>query len=266
MTEKNEMGSPDFFDEVQEKVEQEMFLDPGVAGAEDAVRLKQTSAPLKEQPVVDNDIDDIEDPDLFEGDLDDALFDEINAVQPGVAASDAFVASDQTARADEAVGAPAGIDLDPVLEDLTDLREDDLMLGELIDSEMIESREELVTSVEEARVATDSAPPEDAGRDVLDTRTLGDLYATQGLTGQAVVIYEKLAAASPGDRALLERLGELRLQAAGETVEPVLQADPVSSESPPEARRDPQMALVKRLEDWLDYIQAEKERRCSKSS
>ncbi len=271
MSEKDEMGSADFFDEVQEKVEQEMFLDGGLSGEGDAVKLTQSSVPRREAPVVENDMDDIEDPDLFEGDLDDALFDEIDAVQSGVKMSAASFAADQTTPARALAEPPDGFDLDPARDDLGDLREDDLMLGELIDSEMIDPREKGGGPAEgdpaqDAPAGESAAQPQGGTRDALDTRTLGDLYATQGLYRKAVTIYEKLAAESPGNRQLLERLGELRLAAARETGEPVHQADPVYAGTAPKSLRDPQMVLVKRLEAWLDHIQAEKERRCSQSS
>ncbi len=266
MTEKNEMGSADFFDEIQEKVEQEMFLDGALSGEEDAVALKPRAAPPEEKPGVSADMDDIEDPDLFEGDLDEALFDEIDAVQSGGKPSDAFLDTEQAPRSHAASGSTVDMAADAIGDDLTDLREDDLMLGELINSEMVEPRQTGRAPAEQGATVQGGEDVLGQKRDVMDTRTLGDLYAAQGHYAKAVTIYEKLATASPGDRKLLERLGELRLQAARDSVEPVPQDKPLSSGSEREWHRDPQMVLVKRLEAWLDHIQGEKERRCSQSS
>ena len=48
------------------------------------------------------------------------------------------------------------------------------------------------------------------------TRTLGELYARQGLTGRAVEIFEELVRRAPDDAALASRLGELRAEAGGD--------------------------------------------------
>jgi len=49
----------------------------------------------------------------------------------------------------------------------------------------------------------------------LVTRTMGDLYARQGLLDRAIEVYEQLLEAAPGDPELSARLAELRTETAG---------------------------------------------------
>ncbi len=56
----------------------------------------------------------------------------------------------------------------------------------------------------------DPAPAPVADDRVLQTRTMGDLYARQGLVDRAIEVYEQLAATNPEDGALSARLEELR--------------------------------------------------------
>ncbi|MEQ9569206.1 MAG: hypothetical protein RLN75_03360, partial [Longimicrobiales bacterium] len=74
--------------------------------------------------------------------------------------------------------------------------------------------------MELADLAPDIEPgsrrPRPAGDDeALPTRTLGELYARQGLLGEAVNVFEDLVARSPGDVDLRARLDELRAERDG---------------------------------------------------
>lgn len=66
---------------------------------------------------------------------------------------------------------------------------------------------DLAPDIEPGRLR-DEPPAEEA----LPTRTLGELYARQGLTGEAVKVFEDLVARNPADLDLRARLDELRAQ------------------------------------------------------
>ena len=70
------------------------------------------------------------------------------------------------------------------------------------------------------------APPDSGGEIV--TRTLGDVYAAQGLFDQAIEVFEQLVSAAPGDDELAARLEEVRAEAAA----PLVVADPPSEPEP----------------------------------
>ncbi|TVP46864.1 MAG: tetratricopeptide repeat protein [Gemmatimonadales bacterium] len=63
------------------------------------------------------------------------------------------------------------------------------------------------------------------------TRTLGELYARQGLTSQAVEVFEALLERSPGDETLRARLSELRPEPAEDTFGTASDSPSVASES-----------------------------------
>ena len=54
------------------------------------------------------------------------------------------------------------------------------------------------------------APDEPAPAEQIQTRTMADLYVTQGLIHRAIEVYQHLVDAAPDDTALRERLEELR--------------------------------------------------------
>ncbi|WP_405285597.1 tetratricopeptide repeat protein [Gaopeijia maritima] len=60
----------------------------------------------------------------------------------------------------------------------------------------------------------------DDEEEALPTRTLGELYARQGLRSEAVRVFEALVARSPGDADLRARLDELRRTGGGPVPEP----------------------------------------------
>ncbi|GMR14147.1 MAG: hypothetical protein BMS9Abin29_2383 [Gemmatimonadota bacterium] len=70
------------------------------------------------------------------------------------------------------------------------------------------------------------APPESDGRIV--TRSLGEVYASQGLFDEAIKVFEQLSASSPGDEELTGRLEELRAAEAA----PLVADDPPAGPEP----------------------------------
>ncbi len=91
--------------------------------------------------------------------------------------------------------------------------------------------EESEISADEAEMEQDEEEAEDSS---LMTRTMADLFARQGLTEQAVNVYERLLERSPDDPDLQQRLSELRAMledhAVDEDVAGVEAPDPESAE------------------------------------
>ncbi|MEX0856020.1 MAG: tetratricopeptide repeat protein [Gemmatimonadota bacterium] len=94
------------------------------------------------------------------------------------------------------------------------------------------------------------------------TRTMGDLYARQGLLDRAVEVYEQLAELNPDDLALAERLSELRGRAesaagAGEPppLETVDRADPTPTVTPASTSAPTSEPTIGQyLEDLLAWV------------
>jgi len=74
--------------------------------------------------------------------------------------------------------------------------------------------------IEEPFALPDDAPPVDRSRDSapFQTRTLGELYARQGLLTEAIRVYDALIARTPEDASLRARHLELQRVQRGETV------------------------------------------------
>ena len=94
-------------------------------------------------------------------------------------------------------------------------------------------------SVEPVEAVSDfavEAPEVPEVGDEIVTRTMGDVYASQGLFDQAVEVYEALASATPEDRELAARLEELRAAAAPPIVDepPIVDAPPIVDQPPTE--------------------------------
>ncbi len=70
-------------------------------------------------------------------------------------------------------------------------------------------------------VARDGMGDPVRAEDVLLTRTLGELYLSQGLVGRAQEVFSELLARDPGNQALETRLGEIRALADGMAGRPV---------------------------------------------
>ncbi len=120
--------------------------------------------------------------------------------------------------------------------------------------EAVEEEVEIVDSPDEGAVS-DFAPPGDEPSPTV-TRTLGELYLRQGLTGRAVEVFEELVRRNPEDEALRSRLDEIR-EGSGEEAsesgaesgtstdgEPISRIEPLSDTEPlsdiePDARAAP---------------------------
>lgn len=92
------------------------------------------------------------------------------------------------------------------LNRLAELEPEDAEAKALLDT--IQAAEPADVAVAEPEVAEAPTPPH-VSEDVI-TRTMGDVYADQGLTAKAIDVYERLVAANPDDEELEARLWELR--------------------------------------------------------
>jgi hypothetical protein len=86
---------------------------------------------------------------------------------------------------------------------------------------------------DEERVA-DRMPPDQEGSTAFVTETMGELLVAQGLTAQAVSVYEELVRRRPYDPVVSSRLAELRelLAPEPEAAAPVASAPAVATEEP----------------------------------
>ena len=130
------------------------------------------------------------------------------------------------------VDALAPEDIEPEMVDLDPFEPmDELAAHAPVDTDVDD--EEAATAEEEALA---DAPAEHALADPINTRTMAELYVTQGLWSRAVEVYRNLVAASPDKDALQMRLDEvvrLQKEAAAAGSEELQQApiDPVPSTS-----------------------------------
>ncbi len=130
------------------------------------------------------------------------------------------------------VDALAPEDIEPEMVDLDPFEPMDELAAHAPDDTDVDD-EEAATAEEEALA---DAPAEHALADPINTRTMAELYVTQGLWSRAVEVYRNLVAASPDKDALQMRLDEvvrLQKEAAAAGPEELQQApiDPVPSTS-----------------------------------
>ncbi len=130
------------------------------------------------------------------------------------------------------VDALAPEDIEPEMVDLDPFEPMDELAAHAPDDTDVDD-EEAATAEEEALA---DAPAEHALADPINTRTMAELYVTQGLWSRAVEVYRNLVAASPDKDALQMRLDEvvrLQKEAAAAGSEELQQApiDPVPSTS-----------------------------------
>ncbi len=210
----------DLFQEIQEKVDREMFREPE---GPDAVLTSASISTPEETSVTSPEVAEFEvvvdviDPDAVETEVDDAFLEEVDYLPPE---SDVeAVLSVEVPPVGETTADPPLQEIPPVESEAAFVQEDDLFLGELIGKEMVGAADE----AEGPEVAASSFEERtDAGEgdeDVLNTRTLGDLYADQGHYDSAVEIYERLVRNHPEDedlRAELEGLREKQRAASAE--------------------------------------------------
>ncbi len=259
----------DLFQEIQEKVDREMFQEPdaGVTRTPDSLmeQVSRTPAGSNEFEVVV----DLIDPDAMETEVEDAFLEEVDSLPPEseTQAADSRESSDAGDSVETEAPWQAGSSPEP---EEAFVEEDELFLGELIGREMGGSVEAEGTAerLDNGETVSPSSM-EQAGdgaeeKDALNTRTLADLYADQGHYGQAIEIYARLARDDPGNAELQAELRGLREKQRAAGVKPLVEEAGVSeSDALPGASGT---ETTRRLEDWLARIQSEKERRCLRNS
>lgn len=272
----------DLFEEIQARIEKEMFrgagdpadeiLSPKSAGRhEDAPPTLDDS---KVKIVVEVDVVDSETNDPT---VDESFLEEVDFVSPGVAAGAPEQTSHVTggdvpgldelkvpppSRSDKDISSPA--------DELADVQEDDLFLGELIDREMVGAMKAPGVPPEKPGLSGESGLHNAAERaenvdskEALHTRTLAKLYADQGMYRKAKEIYEDLLRDSPLDEKLRDGLEVVNRQLSEPEV--AVPAAAIGETVPGNGGQKKEL-VIQRLEAWLAQVQAEKETRCSKSS
>ncbi len=265
----------DFFEEIQDKIEQDMFRKPDV-DADDAFLLEEV--PDHEAGVEEGQVPGLEvqveivdsDADTAGPDVDDSFLKEVDVVMEEDHVTSAL---EQTVQ--QRAGEFTGIDLDVTEKTLPDdepapFQEDERFLGELIDRDMVEKESDTTPSISELPSLDDVSSSsglafEEQEEKDLNTTTLGDLYAEQGHYDKAIEIYEQLLQEKPGDSELLSKLTEYQEKAkASYEIEGVEETFVPKEEMA--SGQVPRTEVIQCLETWLDRIRAEKERRCLKSS
>ena len=126
--------------------------------------------------------------------------DDSSAVEEAVLSSEAFAPEEPEAQEDV-------VEFDPfTLGGVLDGEEEVFDFGALAPDEP-EAVEEKVFDFE--ALAPDEPAPDEAAEQI-QTRTMAELYVTQGLTDRAIDVYQHLVGASPDDAGLRARLEELR--------------------------------------------------------
>lgn len=260
----------DLFQEIQDKVDREMFReteepDAGVTNAP-TLTPEETSATSPDAGEFEVVVDVI-DPDAAETEVEAVFLEEVDYIPPE---GDTYeVLPLEVSSPVEAVSTdPTPQEVSPAKPEETFVQEDDLFLGELIGREMVGTAgaEETSDGSDESEAEVSSFGKEtDAGdEDVLNTRTLADLYADQGHFDQAVEIYERLVLDHPEDEDL-----QTGLEGVREKLRTALSGVPVAAAGTGEwgdRSGEVKTERIERLESWLARIQTEKERRCLKSS
>ncbi len=267
--EKNEgQEGSDLFQEIQEKVDQEMFLDPEEPDAEGTSAphsaMDETSMNASEAAEFEVVIDVI-DPDAAETEVDDAFLEEVDYL-PLESVTEEVNSLETPPLEEVALTDLPPQEVSPTATEEAFVQEDDLFLGELIGREMV-GTEETEGADEGTTLAASSEEDAGAGEgdeDVLNTRTLADLYADQGHYDQAVEIYEGLVRHHPEDDGLHAKLEELREKELAASIGIPAAASGVEARE--ELSGEVKTELIQRLESWLAQIQAEKERRCLRNS
>jgi len=273
--ENQEQNGPDFFDEVQNKIEKDIFLskadqkEPSVKG-EPVSGLSSEEIDISslhvEIEIVDSDSN-------FSGmDLDDAFLEEVDIIQevkdeegPAVLPASSAAHPDDGS---ETVSMSGGFSERP--EETDDLQEDDRYLGEMISQERAVEEPGRDPGVMEQPCDEDAGLPsgrksdDQTDRGEIHTPTLGELYARQGHYEKAVEIYENLLQDEPWNQTYQQRLDELKktmMQA------PMRETAEEKEEEYPPAEVWPvsRTSVIHHLENCLERIRDEKEKRCSKN-
>ena len=256
----------DFFDEVQNKIETDMFGTKEKNKAPDALKdgSKQVSeedgGTLSSSGQLTVEIIDTAD-EFIDTDIDDSFLEEVDFLvqeeSDDVALIDRMTLDDNVETSELET---QEIDDTFFANEASDFQEDDQYLGELIHREMVEKKpEESAEAVDLLQTEHEQPVVENE----LQTRTLADLYAEQGHYDKAIEIYERLVQENPDHVELRQRLDELKsIGLESVESEPLLE-----TEQSPEAEGpytgSPEQS-IKRLETWLACMRTEKERRCLK--
>ncbi|MDX1763347.1 MAG: tetratricopeptide repeat protein [bacterium] len=271
----------DLFEEIQSRIEKEMFRGPS-----DAVEEKSASKSGSDKEMLATMDDskvkivvevDVADSDTNDPAVDDSFLEEVDFISPAAGdmvseeTSGAAVGNDSVEDGSKVAPLPPRDEaVSSRTDDLAGVQEDDLFLGELIDREMVGVMKAPGAADEEPDLA-DAGGLQDApvpaetadSKEVLHTRTLAELYAEQGMYEKAKEIFEDLAKASPLDEGLRDRLAEVNK----ELLKSEAPVSPVGcGEGGPAKGGREREVVIQRLEFWLAQVRAEKERRCSKSS
>lgn len=282
MDDRHMQDDGDLFEQIQSRIEKEMFRDPGDPAGE--ILTQKSPGRFKDTPPISDDSKvkivvevDVVDSETNDPDVDESFLEEVDFITPGAGEAPPDQKSPVSPTDVPDYTEPPSLpslrpdeDISSASDELADVQEDDLFLGELIDREMVGAMKTHGSPVEEQGISPETElhetakPAEEADRkEVLHTRTLAELYAEQGMYGKAKEILEDLLRESPNDETLRERLEAVKRQLAKREVE--VSAAPMGK-TVPENGGQKNERVIQRLEAWLAQVYAEKERRCSKSS
>lgn len=272
----------DLFEEIQTRIEEEMFR--GAGDPSDEIPSPKSGGRHRDAPPTMDDSKvkivvevDVVDSETNDPTVDDSFLEEVDFISPaaadGAPVQASYVAGGDVHAMDELkVPTPSvrGEDISSAADELADVQEDDLFLGELIDREMVGAMEAPGAPVEKPALSGETGIPDAAERaekadsqEALHTRTLAKLYADQGMYRKAKKIYEDLLRTSPLDEELRDGLEAVNRQLSKPEVAVPEAAVGETVQGNGEQKKE---LVIQRLETWLAQVQAEGERRCSRSS
>lgn len=278
MTKKQEENKTDFFDEVQNKIEKDIFL--GKEDQEETSMDGRSGQRLSSEEIDISSLNieiEIVDPDSDSSiiDLDESFLEEVEMIQEveekdetAVQCTPSDLFTEDTSGMDS-----VGRDVFDPMGKTDDLQEDDRYLGEMISREMaIEGSDrdhdiDLAGKPSYGNIPPSSEQKYDDPEDQTEilTPTLGELYAEQGHYDKAVEIYENILQDEPWNRKYQQRLDELRKAMMGAPVHEN-EEEEVQNGTPVETLSESRTTVIQHLENWLERIRNEKERRCLKNS
>lgn len=276
MSKKQEENKTDFFDEVQNKIEKDIFLDKEVQEETSMHGRPGQRLSFEEIDISSMNIEiEIVDPDSdsFIIDLDDSFLEEVEVIQEVEEKDETAVqcTPSDLFTEDASDGVSAGKEIFEPMEKTDDLQEDDRYLGEMISREMaIDGSDQDHDLAEKPSYGDIPISPEQKYHGPEDqteilTPTLGELYAEQGHYDKAVEIYENILQDEPWNRKYQQRLDQLRKALIGAPVHESVEEE-VQGLTPVETLAESRTTAIQHLENWLERIRDEKERRCLKNS
>jgi hypothetical protein len=254
--------SQDFFKEIQDKVEQDIFsneLQSEQASSEQESKTGDAEADRTETSGVDVQIEIVgSESDSDDMDIDENFLEEIDVLEEDEGET-SWESRDQVA-----TDGPAHMDIPGAPADLKSVEEDDRYMGELIRQEMVEQESDPdIPCVDAFPVEAPFAGLGETSsheEKEFTTRTLGDLYAEQGHTDKALEVYENLLREDPENQEIALKIQELRSQLAS-SEEPTTDEASASGFRSEGSRKE----QILRLEAWLAQIRTEGEKRCLRS-